>query len=46
MSSIGKNPASPADITTDIDLTSNKPSALAQTPTRDALATRAADAQR
>ncbi len=30
MSGIGKNPASPADITTDIDLSSDKPSALAQ----------------
>ena len=34
MSGIGKNPASPADITTDIDLTSSKPSALAQPTTR------------
>ena len=34
MSSIGKNPASPADITTDVDLTSSKPSALAQPTTR------------
>ena len=34
MSGIGKNPASPADITTDIDLTSDKPSALAQPTTR------------
>ena len=34
MSGIGKNPASPADITTDIDLTSDKPSVLAQPTTR------------
>lgn len=34
MSGIGKNPASPADITTDVDLTNAKPSALAQTTIR------------